>query len=208
MRPTLCARLALVLLTVLSLPAVCAAPEALLYTGPGTTVDGAPAFNGTRVFISSVLQTPKGRFSELILTGNSIRLLENTSSRYLGESMDLLTGGVTLKTATGFSVHSECMTASPTEATSTHYTVQLLNRTVYVSVHEGEVKVQSKKAVSLVAGKTAAIFCAAPKQDIILVSRDLPAKVLMGAAVAGTPAALIPQSGSKADMSSEAPAQP
>ena len=164
-------RLALVLtagLLLTSLPAVSAAPEAVLYAGAGATIDGVAAFNGSRVFVRSVLHTPKGQVSDLIVPGSSIRFLASTGSRFLGDSADLLEGGVTLKTSTKFSIHSGCMTASPLSA-GARYTVQLLEKTVYVSVHEGEVQVHSLRGVRVSGGKTVAVFCGSPKQELSLI---------------------------------------
>lgn len=183
--------------------AVCAAPEAVFCGGAGTTIDGVPALSGTRVFVPSVLRTPKGQFSELLLPGNSIRLLEDSGSRYLGNRMELLTGGVTLNTKTGFSVESGCMTATPDSKDAAHYTVQVLQKTVYVSVLEGEIAVRSQKSVRVKAGRTVAVFCGLPKQEIVFAGNNLPAKVIMGAAAAATPLALLP----KSDMSAEGPSR-
>ena len=197
--------LTLTSLLLVSLTAVCAAPEALLYGGSGTTIDGVAAFNGTRVFVRSMLHTQKGQFTELLLPGSSIRLLESSGSRYLGDAMDLLEGGVTLKTASGFAVHCSCMTASPRLDSSARYTVQMQEKTVYVNVYEGQVAVRALKNVSVASGKTVAVFCGSAKQEIVFAGKNLPAKVVMGTAAAATPSALIPQAGSKQDMSTENP---
>jgi hypothetical protein len=92
---------------VVSIYALCAAPEAILHTGPGTTLDGEAAFDGMRIFGGQLLRTPAGQFSELLLPGNSIRLLGGSSSTYYGDSTELLSGGVALNTSTRFAVHSE-----------------------------------------------------------------------------------------------------
>src|SRR5438270_4015742 len=125
MRSRVSLRLVLTVCVMLSVPAVCAAPEAFVYPGPGTTIDGMPASNGSRLFTRSILRTPKGQFTELILTGNSIRLLESSQSRYLVNTLELLTGGVTLKTTTGFGIQSQCVTAAPTSRAPARFTVQL-----------------------------------------------------------------------------------
>ena len=182
-----------------SLSAFCAAPEsATLFAGPGTTIDGEAAMNGTRVFPPAMLRTPKGQFSELLLPGSSVRLLES-SARYTGDSMELLDGGISLKTSNGFKVQSECMTATPEAAKPARYTVQRLDKTVYVSVHEGTVSVQAKRSAQVPSGRTVAVFCGSPKQEILFAGSNLPATVLMGTAAAASPLALLP----KADMSGE-----
>ena len=187
----------------ISLLAWSAAPEATLFAGPGTTIDGVEAISGTRVFAPARLRTPKGQYSDLILSGASLRLLPG-STQYFGDYLELLEGGVTLKTTSGFKIHSECMTATPQPQPPSRYAVQRLEKTVYVSVQEGSVLVQARRAVQVAPGKTVAVYCGSPRQEIVFTGNNLPAKVLMGTATgAGAATGIL----IKPNLSSDNPSQ-
>jgi hypothetical protein len=197
---------------VLSVCAVGAAPEAVLHTGPGATLDGTAAFDGMRVFPGQVLRAPADQSSELLLAGNSIQLAPGSSSTYRGDSADLISGTIALATSTQFSVHSGCMTAHPLASGSARYTVELKDRILYVTVQSGQVSVSSKRSVTVSARKSAAIHCEAPQQDIVLSGSHLPPKVFLGTAAAAAPAGALAirtrhDSTAKQDLSAESPSQ-
>ena len=193
----------LVALVAIALPAICAAPEGILHPGPGTTVDGTPALDGMHVFGGQLLRTPHGQFGDLFTGGSSLRLLGDTKLRFDGDSAELVEGGVALNTTSRFSVRTGCTEVTPLTATAARYTVQLQQKTVYVTAERNDVTVRARKTVRVPAGKAVAVFCAAPKQDIVFVGKALPAKIIMGAAVAGMPTPLA----LKQDMSSSSPSQ-
>jgi hypothetical protein len=190
-------------LLLLAVTGICAAPEAVLHTSGGTTLDGEAAFDGMRVFGGQMLQTKPGQSGELLLPGNSIRVLGDSRVRYLGDASELMSGGIVLSTSTGFAVSSGCMRALPTRDTTASYTVRLVDKTVYVTVEAGEVNVKSKREVRVPALKTAAIYCASPKQEIVIAGHHLAAKMALGSGIAVLPVAGLAQSGSKQEISTE-----
>lgn len=186
-------RLLLLCVVVAALPATGAAPEGILHPGPGTTVDGTAAIDGMRVFGGQLLHTARGRLSDLLTRGSSLRLLSETKLQFNGDSAELVQGGVLLDTLAKFAVHSWCAEVTPVEPTSTRYLVQMHDKAVYVTAQQGEVGVRSKKAARVSAGKTVAVYCGISAQSIVFLGHDLPAKVIMGSAVAATPLATLPK---------------
>lgn len=187
----------------LALPALCAAPEGILHPGPGTTVDGTPALDGMHVFGGQLLHTPHGQFSDLLTQSSSLRLLSDTKLQFDGDSAELVEGGVALNTTSRFPVRTGCAEVTPLTVAMARYTVQLQQKTVYVTAEQNDVTVRARKAVRVTAGKTVAVYCGTAAQSIVFLGRDLPAKIIMGSAVAGMPAPLV----LKQDMSSSSPLQ-
>jgi hypothetical protein len=177
-------RLTLLWLILLAYPALCAAPEAILHASPGTTVDGAAAIDGMRVFAGQALVTPRNRASDLILKGTSLRLLGDSQLRYNGDSAELISGAVLLTTSSRFTITSGCANATPPTDAS-RYLVQLKGKIVFITAQESDVVVKSHKTLRVNAGKTVAVYCAAPAQDIVQLGSDAGAKVAMGVASAG-----------------------
>ena len=196
---------ALLVLILITIPSVCAAPGGILHTGPGTTIDGTAAIDGMHVLGGQLLRTATGHFSELFTRGSSLRLLGNTRLQFLGTSADLLAGGVSLSTSTQFSTRSDCAYITPRSLVPSRYLVQVQDRTVYVTAQQEATTVKARKAVTVPAGKTVAVYCGSAAQNIVFLSTDLPAKVIMGSAVAATPLGAIPQAGWKQNLSSKSP---
>lgn len=185
----------------LSMPAICAAPEAVLHASAGATLDGEAALDGMRVFSGQTLRTENSRVSELFLSGNTIRILPDSNVKYLGDSLDLLAGGVTLTTSTRFPIRSQCVTVTPLSSTSAHYTVQIVAKKVFVAAESGAITVKALREVRIASPKTATIDCASPAQDIIVPASHFAVKAAAGAAIAAAPIAGLSHSGSKQEMS-------
>jgi hypothetical protein len=194
----------LVLVLLVCVSGLCAAPEGILHPGPGTTVDGTIAPEGMHVFGGQLLQTIPGRFSELLTRGSSLKLLGDTKLLFNDNSGELISGGVVLSTSSQFAVASGCASVTPL-STNARYMVQLQKSTIYVTAQQNSVAVKTRKTVHVDAGKTVAVYCASVAQSIVFLGRDLPAKVIMGSAAAATPIAALPASDSKSDMSPPSP---
>jgi len=198
----------LVAMLLASLAAVCAAPEGIIHSSSGTTVDGTPALEGMHIFGGQMLRTGPGRFSETLTHGSSLRLFGDTKLEFNDNSAELISGGVLLSTASRFSVQSGCANITPQDSTA-RYTVQMEGKTVYVAAQQNGLTVKSRKSVRVEAGKTVAVYCGAAAQNIVFLGGDLASKVIMGSAVAASPLATLPQSGSgsgsKPEMSSSSP---
>jgi hypothetical protein len=210
MRPVSRLRLQLLWLFLLASPAVCAAPEAILHAGLGATVDGAAAIDGMRIFAGQTLATPPGRFSDLILRGTSLRILGNTQLRFNGDSAELISGAVLLTTSNRFSISSGCAQATPPADTS-RYLIQLKGKIVFVTAQQSEVIVKSQKTRRVSPGKTVAVYCAAPAQDIVGLGSEAGAKIAMGVSSAATVAAgTLPlvSSQPQSSMSPPSPSEP
>ena len=178
---------------------MCAAPEGILHSSPGTTVDGVTARDGMHVFGGQLLRTPHGQFSDLLTRGTSVRLLSDTKLQFEGDSAELVEGGVALNTSTRFAVHTGCAEITPLAPIPSRYTVQRQQKTVYVTANESDVTVRAKKTVRVGSGKTVAVYCAAAGEDIVFVgASNLAADVAMG--VGGAAAGAAPFI--KPDMSS------
>lgn len=182
---------------------MCAAPEGILHPGPGTTVDGTPALDGMHVFGGQLLHTPHGQFSDLLTQSSSLRLLGDTKLQFEGDSAELVEGGVALNTTSRFPVRTGCAEVTPLTVAMARYTVQLQQKTVYVTAEQNDVTVRARKTVRVPAGKSVAVYCGTAAQNIVFLGRDTAAKVIMGAAVAGMPAPVV----LKQDMSSSSPSQ-
>ena len=184
----------------LALPAICAAPEGILHTSSGMTVDGTTAMDGMHIFGGQMLRTPHGQFGDLLTRGSSIRLFSDTKLQFDGDSAELVQGGVALKTSTGFRVRTGCAEATPVGPGMARYTVQLQDKTVYVTADERDVSVRARKEVRVPAQKTVAVYCGAAAQNIVFVGSDVAPKVAVGAGAAGAGAmAVLP------NLSSEGP---
>ncbi|MGZ4814405.1 MAG: hypothetical protein ACXVZV_03290 [Terriglobales bacterium] len=185
--------------------AMCAPPDGILRTGPGTTIDGTAALDGMHVFGGQLLRTAAGRFSELLTHGTSLRLLGDTQVRFNGGSADLLTGGLMLNSSTRFATRSECVNVTPQSEIASRYLVQVHDKVVYVTAQQNDVIVTARKTVRVPSGKTVAVYCEQPAQPILFVGSSAAAKVIMGAAVAATPIGTLPISASKQDLSPPSP---
>ena len=142
--------------------------------------------DGMHIFGGQLLLTPRGTFSELLTRGSSLRLMGDTRLTFNGDSAELVQGGVALNTSTRFWIHTGCAEVTPLATATVRYTVQLQDKTVYVTAEQGDVTVRSRKATRVSAGKTAAVYCGAAGQNIVVVGGgSLPANVAMGAASAG-----------------------
>ncbi len=188
-------------LLLISVSALCAAPEGVLHAAAGTTVDGVTAIEGMHVFSGQFLRTPAGHFSELLTHGTSLRLLGGTELQFNTNSAELFNGGLLLNTSSVFEARCGCATVTPHSTAPARYLVQLMDRTVYVTAQQNEVTVSSRKAVHVSNGKTVAVYCAQAAQPIVFVGTNLSAKVMMGAAAAAAPLGALP----KQDMSSSSP---
>lgn len=188
------------------MPAICAAPEGILHSGPGTTVDGTAALDGMHVSSGQLLRTSSGRFSELLLRKSSLQLLGDTTLQFNGDSAELVAGGVLLNTSARFPVQSGCADVAPIMETSARYLVQVQAKVVYVTAQEGDVRVHSRKEVRVKAGKSVAVYCATPAQNIVFLGADTLPKAIMAGAAAASPAILFPRS--KQDMSATSPSRP
>lgn len=188
-------------LVAIALPAICAAPEAVLYPGTGTTVDGTVAIEGMHVFGGQLVRTRHGQFGDLFTGGSSLRLLGDSKLRFDGDSAELFAGGVMLNTSSGFPVQCGCVRVKPSN-TSARYLIQLQEKTVYVTAQKNEVSVRAKKTVRVDTGKTVAVYCGTAAQNIVFLGSDTASKVIMGVGMAGTPIAPLLKSG---NMSSSSP---
>lgn len=169
----------------LALPAICAAPEGILHSSPGMTVDGTAAMDGMHIFGGQMLRTPHGQFGDLLTRGSSIRMFSDTRLQFEGDSAELVQGGVALKTSTRFRVRTGCAEVTPLGPGMARYTVQLQDKTVYVTADEQDVSVRTKKDVRVPTHKTVAIYCGAAAQNIVFVGSDLAPNVAAGAGAAG-----------------------
>jgi hypothetical protein len=168
-----------------ALPAVCAAPEGILHSSPGMTVDGTAAMDGMHIFGGQMLRTPHGQFGDLLTRGSSLRMFSDTRLEFEGDSAELVQGAVALKTSTRFRLRTGCAEVTPLGPGMARYTVQLQDKTVYVTADEQDVSVRAKKNVRVPTHKTVAVYCAAAAQNIVFVGSDLGPKVAMGASSAG-----------------------
>ena len=183
-------RLLFVSALLLAVPAPCAAPEAILHSGSGSTVDSTAAFDGMRIYSGQHVRTPEGRFSELLTQSTTIRALGNSNLEFRGDSAELLEGGVALNTSSHFPIRCGCATVIPAKSAKARYVVQLQQKTVYVTAEEGDVLVKSeKRSKNVSTGKTVAVFCEAAPQDIVFTGSNTPAKVVFGISAASAGAA-------------------
>lgn len=186
----------------LALPAICAAPEGILRSSPGTTVDGTVAPDGMHIFGGQILRTPHGQFGDLLTRGTSLRLLSDTKLEFDGDSAELIEGGVALTTSTKFRVHTGCADVVPAASSSSRYTVQLQQKTVYITADDRDLTVRAKKEVRVPTHKTVAVYCGAVAQDIVFLGREAGPKIVLGAGAAGSAAAaVLPRN----DISAESP---
>ncbi len=188
------------LVLLLAVPAICAAPEGILHTSGGTTVDGIVAIDGMHIFGGQVLRTPHSQFGDLLTRGSSLRLLSDTKLVFDGDSAELLEGGVALNTSTKFRVRTGCAEVTPVGSGTSRYTVQLQQKTVYVTADQSEVTVRARKEVRVATRKTIAVYCGAAAQNIVFIGSDMGTKVALGAGSAG--AAVI---ATMPDISAESP---
>lgn len=179
------------LLLLLTAPAICAAPEGILHSSPGVTVDGTVAMDGMHIFGGQILRTPRGQFGDLLTRGSSLRLLSDTKLLFDGDSAELIEGGVALNTSTRFRVKTGCAEVTPIGPGISHYTVQLQQKTVYVTAEQNEVSVRAKREVRVSMHKTVAVFCGAAAQNIVFLGSDAVPKVALGASSAGAAAAAV-----------------
>jgi hypothetical protein len=192
------------LLLLMAAPAVCAAPDAILHTGPGTTIDGIAAIDGMRVFGGKTVSTPRGHVSDLILRGTALRMLGDTQLRFNGDSAELIAGAVLLTTNSQFKITSRCATVTP-RSDDSRYLVQTQGKLVYVGAQKNDVAVKSRKTAVVNSGKTVAVYCAAPAEDIVTLGNDAGAKIAMAVSSAGAAAA---GTSPLWDMSASSPAKP
>jgi hypothetical protein len=176
------------LLLLLAAPAVCTAPAAILHTGPGTTVDGIPAFDGMRVSGGQTVNTPPGHVGDLIMRGTVLRLLGDTQLRFNGDSAELIGGAVLLTTYSQFRITSGCATVTP-RSDDSRYLVQTQKKLVYVGAQKNDVTVKSRRTMVVNSGKTVAVYCAAPAADIVTLGSDAGAKIALAISAAGAVAA-------------------
>jgi len=155
-------------LLAIAMPVICAAPEGILHPGTGTTVDGTVALDGMHIFGGQLLRTQHGQESELLTRGSSIKMLSDTKLLFNGDSAQLIEGEVALSTENGFFLRSDCAEIMPGSQAAARYTVQIKDKTIYVSADQSELTVRSRKSVRLENGKTAAVFCGTPKEEIVV----------------------------------------
>ena len=175
----------------MAVPAICAAPEGILHASPGATVDGTAALDGMHVFGGQILRTPHGQFGDLLTRGSSLRLLSDTKLQFHGDSAELMEGAVALNTSTQFSIETGCAEVTPVGTGHVRYTVQLQQKTVFVTADENEVTVRAKREVRVPSHKAVAVYCGAAAQNIVFIGGETGAKVAFGVGSAGAGAAAV-----------------
>ncbi len=169
---------------------MCAAPEGILRSSGGATVDGTAAMDGMRIFGGQIVRTAHGQFGDLLTRGGSLRLLSDTKVEFDGDSAELMEGAVSLNTSAKFRVRTSCAEVTPLPG-HVRYTVQLQQKTVFVTADESDVTVRAKKEVRVPVHKTVAVYCGAAAQNIVFIGSDAGMKAAMGAGAAGAAGAAV-----------------
>jgi hypothetical protein len=111
----------------------------------------------------------------------------DTQLHFNGDSAELISGAVLLTTNSRFKITSGCATVTPRSNDSSYF-VETHGKLLHVGAQKNDVDVKTLKTSTVKAGKTVAVNCAAPAEDIVTLGSDKGAKIAIAVSSAAAAA--------------------
>jgi hypothetical protein len=124
--------------------------KAVLRTSGKVQVNGTGSREITTLFSGDTIQTNEDSVANITASGSSVLVMPNASVKFLGNSVELTQGGMSVATSAGMTALADGLTITPTARTLSKFEVAEYEDSVVIAARQGDVTVSDGQQTSTV----------------------------------------------------------
>jgi hypothetical protein len=124
--------------------------KAVLRASGKVQVNGTGGRETTTLFSGDTIQTDEDSVANITTSGSSVLVMPNASVKFLGNSVELTQGGMSIATSAGMAALADGLTITPTAQKLSKFEVVEYEDSVVIAAREGDVTVSDGQQTSTV----------------------------------------------------------